>query len=113
MMKELRLGNGEMDQMPMVNTSPAESEDAGPNAVDVKIPKPFHMDRLLICAAYWMVANRWHSGQASRGYVKLSQLSRMGYNPGLASWRSERGSDERRAAARLMARRRREIRLEW
>ena len=71
------------------------------------------MDRLLICAAYWIVANRYHSGQASKGYAKLSQLARMHYSPGLASWEKARGSDERAAAARLLARRRREIRLEW
>ncbi len=48
-----------------------------------------------------------------KGYAKLSQLSRMGYNPGLASWEKERGSDERNAAAELLRRRRREIRLQW
>jgi hypothetical protein len=71
------------------------------------------MDRLLTCAAYWIVASRHHSGQWSRGYEKLSQLCRIGYNPGLASWRNERGSEERQAAAALLARRRREVRLEW
>ena len=71
------------------------------------------MDRMLICAAYWIVANRRHSGQWSKGYEKLSQLSRIGYNPGLASWEHKRGSEERNAAANLLARRRHEIRLEW
>jgi hypothetical protein len=71
------------------------------------------MDRLLICAAYWIVANRYHSGQSSKGYAKLSQLARMRYSPGLASWEHKRGSEEREAAARLLARRRREIRLQW
>jgi GH24 family phage-related lysozyme (muramidase) len=71
------------------------------------------MDRLLMCAAYWIVANRYHSGQSSKGYAKLSQLARMGYCPGLASWEHKRGSEEREAAARLLARRRREIRLQW
>ena len=71
------------------------------------------MDRLLTCSAYWIVASRYHTGQWGKGYEKLSQLSRMGYNPGRASWESERGSEERNAAARLLARRRREIRLEW
>jgi hypothetical protein len=71
------------------------------------------MDRLLICAAHWIVANRYHSGQSSEGYAKLSQLARMRYNPGLASWEHKRGSEEREAAARLLARRRREIRLQW
>jgi hypothetical protein len=71
------------------------------------------MDRLLICAAYWIVSTRWHSGQSSRGYAKASQLARIGYNPGLASWSKERGSEERLAAARLLWRRRHEIRLHW
>ena len=71
------------------------------------------MDRFLVCAAYWIVASRRHGGQFSKGYAKLSQLTRIGYDPGLASWEHRRGSDERSAAARLLARRRREIRLEW
>ncbi len=71
------------------------------------------MERLLTCAAYWIVASRHHGGQWSRGYAKLSQLSRMGYDPGLASWEKTRGSEERAAAARLLARRRLEIRLHW
>jgi hypothetical protein len=61
------------------------------------------MDRLLVCAVYWIVANRYHTGQASRGYAKLSQLACMGYNPGLAGWANERGSGEQAAAARLLA----------
>jgi hypothetical protein len=71
------------------------------------------MDRLLICAAYWIVANRYHTGESRRGCAKLSQLARMHYSPGLASWENTRGSEERDAAARLLARRRHEIRLEW
>ena len=67
----------------------------------------------MICAAYWIVASRYHSGQSSRGYAKLSQLARMHYSPGLASWENQRGSEERQAAARLLGRRRREIRLQW
>jgi hypothetical protein len=43
------------------------------------------VDRFLTCAAYWIIASRYHTGQWSKGYAKLSQLSRMGYNPGLAS----------------------------
>jgi hypothetical protein len=71
------------------------------------------VDRFLTCAAYRIVASRYHTGQWSRGYAKLSRLSRIGYNPGLASWENQPGSDERTVAARLLARRRREIRLEW
>jgi hypothetical protein len=67
----------------------------------------------LVCTAYWIVASRYHTGQASRGYAKLSQLARMGYASGLASWEKERGSEERAAAARLLASRRQEIRLHW
>ena len=71
------------------------------------------MDRFLTCAAYWIIASRYHGGQSSKGYAKLSQLAGMHYNPGLASWEETRGSEERSAAARLLARRRREIRLHW
>jgi hypothetical protein len=71
------------------------------------------MDRFLTCAAYWIIASRYHTGQWGKGYAKLSQLARMRYNPGLATWANQRGSDERAAAASLLARRRREIRLEW
>jgi len=71
------------------------------------------MDRFLTCAAYWTIANRYHSGQWSRGYAKLSQLSRIGYDPGPASFEHRRDSDERLAAAALLRKRRREIRLEW
>ena len=70
-------------------------------------------DRLLVCAAYYICASRHHGGQWSKGYAKLSQLARIGYRPGLASWENEKHSDERQGAARLLARRRREIRLEW
>jgi len=56
---------------------------------------------------------RNHTGQSSKGYAKLSELARMGYNPGVASWANRRGSEERSAAAHLLAKRRREIRLEW
>jgi hypothetical protein len=37
----------------------------------------------------------------------------MKYSPGLASWEHERGSDERNAAAALLWKRRKQIRLEW
>jgi hypothetical protein len=71
------------------------------------------MDRFLTCAAYWIIASRYHGGQSSKGYAKLSQLARMQYDPGRASWENRRGSEERDAAARLLARQRREIRLQW
>ncbi len=72
------------------------------------------MDRFLVCAAYHICASRHHSGQWSKGYAKLSQLARMGYDPGpLASWENEKHSEERQAAAALLMKRRREIRLEW
>jgi hypothetical protein len=70
------------------------------------------MDRFLTCAAYWIIASRYHTGQWSKGYAKLSQLSRMGFNQGFSGW-ERRGSEERAAAASLLARRRREIKLEW
>jgi hypothetical protein len=68
---------------------------------------------MVVCAAYWICASRRHSGQWSKGYEKLSQLSRMGYSPGRAGWEHEKGSDERNASAALLWRCRREIRLEW
>ena len=61
------------------------------------------MNRFFVCAAYWIVARRHHSGQWSKGYAKLSQLSRIGYSPGLASWANKRASEERRAAPRFSA----------
>ena len=70
-------------------------------------------DRMVIAAAYWIVCSRWHGGMGSKGYEKLSQLARMKYEPGLASWEHEKWSEERSAAARLLFRRRREIRLTW
>lgn len=71
------------------------------------------MDRMVVAAAYWICASRHHSGQWSKGYEKLSQLSRIGYSPGLASWANEKHSEERQAAAALLMKRRREIRLTW
>lgn len=57
------------------------------------------MDRILIAAAYWIYASRYHSGMGSPGYPKLCQLARLKYEPGLASWEHEKGGDERNAAA--------------
>jgi hypothetical protein len=70
-------------------------------------------DRFEVCAAYKIVAERHYSSQWSKGYEKLSQLERMGYREGLASWRNEKHSPERNAAAALLKRDRREIRLTW
>lgn len=71
------------------------------------------MDRILICEAFHYAASQFHSGQNSKGYAKLSQLSRIGFRPGLGNAWKEKGSDERNAAAALLMKRRREIRLEW
>jgi hypothetical protein len=70
------------------------------------------MDRFLVCAAYWIVCSRWHGGQNSHAYKKLSHFARMRYEPGLASWAESRGSDERQAAAALLNRLRKTHRLE-
>ena len=70
------------------------------------------MDRFEICSAYYIVASRWHSGQWSKGYRKLSQAVRIGFNPGLG-FGEHKGSDERNAAAALLWARRREIRRTW
>ena len=69
------------------------------------------MDRYLILAAYAMVAQRWHSGQWSVGYRKLSRCATLGLRMGHGAYR--RGSDERREAARLLWKRRREVARHW
>jgi hypothetical protein len=70
------------------------------------------MDRFEICAAYYLVASRWHSGQWSKGYRKLSQAVRLGFKPG-PIFGERKGSEERNAAAALLWSRRREIRRTW
>lgn len=70
------------------------------------------MDRVEICAAYYLVASRYHSGQSSKGYRKLSQAVRVGFRPG-PMFGMHKGSDERNAAACLLWAKRREIRREW
>jgi hypothetical protein len=70
------------------------------------------MDRLDIVSAYYLVAMRWHSGQWSKGYRKLSQCVKMGFRPG-PLFGQFKGSEERNAAAALLWKRRREIRKEW
>jgi hypothetical protein len=71
------------------------------------------MDRFLICAAYKYAAEHFHSGQWSKGYAKLCQVHRIGYREGLGNVWKVKGSEERDAAAALLWKRRREIRLEW
>jgi hypothetical protein len=52
------------------------------------------MDRWFVAAAYYIFASRHHSGQWSKGYAKLSQLSSMGFSPGpIASWEKTKGSE--------------------
>lgn len=68
------------------------------------------MDRYLICAAFYIIGSRWHSGQASTGYRKLCQAGKH-LRLAESAWR--RGSDERAEAARLLWARRREIRASW
>jgi hypothetical protein len=67
-------------------------------------------DRITIVAAYYLLASRYHSGQASRGYAKLSQCSRMGFRPGISL---ETDPDVRACAALILWKRRREIRRTW
>lgn len=69
-------------------------------------------DRFLTCAAYYLVGSRWHSGQGSKGYRKLSQAVNMGFRPG-PLFGQHKGSEERNAAACLLWARRREIRRHW
>ena len=70
------------------------------------------MDRYLICAAYYLVASRYHSGQWSKGYRKLSQAVNLGFSPG-PLFGKFKGSEERNAAAELLRARRREIIKTW
>lgn len=70
------------------------------------------MDRYLTCAAFYLVASRHHSGQASKGYRKLSQALRCGFSPG-PLFGTAKGSDERNAAAALLWARRAEVRATW
>jgi hypothetical protein len=49
----------------------------------------------------------------SRGYEKLCQVYRLGYSEGLGNAWNTKGSDERNAAAALLWKKRREIRLHW
>jgi len=44
----------------------------------------------------WNVAPQ--TAAECKGYAKLSQLLRIGYSPGLASWEKEKSSEERKAA---------------
>jgi hypothetical protein len=71
------------------------------------------MDRYLICAAYCLVAGLYHSGQNSLGYRKLSQVYRIGFRCGYGLWLRDKWSPERTEAARLLWKRRREIRRCW
>lgn len=41
-------------------------------------------DRFDLYGAPWMLCNRYHSGQWSRGYRILSRLIQAGYRPGLS-----------------------------
>ena len=70
------------------------------------------MDRFEVCAAYYLVASRYHSGQSSTGYRKLSQAIRIGFNPG-PMFGVFKGSEERNAAARLLWTKRHDIRKNW
>ena len=55
-----------------------------------------YFDRFDICGAYWLFYSRYHEGQDSYGYRKLSQLVRMNYNPGLSLQRGEFESENQR-----------------
>lgn len=71
------------------------------------------MDRWLVAAAYYIVCSRWHGGQNSHGYKKLSQLKRMRFRPGMASWEKDKSSPERNEAALLLWKNRQNIRRFW
>lgn len=40
-----------------------------------------YFDRIDICEAHYLFASRYHSGRWSRLYLKLGQLSNMGFRP--------------------------------
>jgi hypothetical protein len=40
-----------------------------------------YFDRFDICAALWMLAMLWHSGQGSATYAKFAQLERLRFKP--------------------------------
>ena len=44
-----------------------------------------YFDRFDICAAYHLFWTRYHEGQWSYGYRKLSQLAQLDYRPGLTT----------------------------
>jgi hypothetical protein len=67
-------------------------------------------DRFLIVAAYAYVAERYHSGQWSKGYRKLSQCARMRFHAGANLYQDE---DVRAHVAALLWARRREIVRTW
>ena len=71
---------------------------------------PAGSDRMTVVAAYYLIASRYHSGQWSKGYRKLSQCDRLGFRPGLSF---EQDPDVRDAAAALLRARRHEIRRTW
>jgi hypothetical protein len=69
-------------------------------------------DRFLVCAAYYLVASQYHSGQWSKGYRKLCQCDRIGFKPGIF-FNEAKGCEERNEAAKLLWKRRREILRDW
>jgi hypothetical protein len=69
------------------------------------------MDRFMICSAFYIVAERYHSGQWSKGYSVLSRLARLRFQP--ARSYDRKYSEERSEAARLLWKRRREIKENW
>jgi hypothetical protein len=72
---------------------------------------PQGVSRFDVTLAYYVIASRYHSGQWSKGYAKLSQCSRIGLNIGMSY--PEREPDIRALAAQLLWKRRREIRKHW
>ena len=73
-------------------------------------------DRAKLALAYQVIGSRWHSGQWSVGYRKLSQaqniLDELGYQPG-ACYDAERDPEIRELAAVILFTHRHEIAREW
>lgn len=72
---------------------------------------PRYTSRFDVVAAYYVIASRYHSGQSSKGYRKLSQCTIVGFRPGNSDISTD--PDIRSHAASLLWKRRRDIRRNW
>lgn len=59
--------------------------------------------------ALYLVCNRYHSGQSSRGYRILSRLNRAGYRPGMSIQSNRFESTEQRDIYKALLRYKRKL----